>query len=482
MASVPVSPSLPSFLFFFFLLLSPALSQQQASKSRKERAGSGETGSGGGGESSSAAAVVPQLDCSGRWIHIRRLPARFNLDLLTNCSEYDLFYDFCPYLSNHGLGPKTHNRSHSWYRTDPFLLELTFHRRMLEYPCLTQDPGQAAAVYLPYYAAIDSLRYLYGPEVNNSMDHGLELFEFLQENDGWIWGRNSGLDHFLVLARPAWDFSQPPDLDPPIWGTSFLELPEFYNLTALVVEERLWPWQEQAVPYLTSFHPPSGELLDSWINRVEASRRTTLMLFAGGGGVSAQANIRRSIRNECENTSDTFESNGGWYYYSKVCDIVDCANGKCEHDPILYMRPMLQSTFCLQPPGDTPTRRSTFDAIIAGCIPVFFEDQSARTQYRWHLPEEAYGEFAVHIQKEDVVYKGLKILDVLMGISRARVRRMRQKVIELIPRVVYRKHGSSSSKGWKGQKDAFDIAIDGALEKIRSRVKGEVEIGDLSSV
>ena len=130
---------------------------------------------------------------------------------------------------------------------------------------------------------------------------------------------------------------------------------------------------------------------------------------------------------------------------------------------------MLQATFCLQPPGDTPTRRSTFDAIIAGCIPVFFEDQSAKLQYGWHLPEEMYGEFAVFIPKEDVVYKGLKILDVLMGIPRAQVRRMRDKVIELMPRILYRKHGSSF--GLRDKKDAFDIAVEGALHRINSRLK-----------
>lgn len=344
---------------------------------------------------------------------------------------------------------------------------------MLEYPCLTADPKLANAVYLPYYAAIDALRYLYGPDVNTSMEHGLELFNFLQENDARIWARRKGIDHFLVMARPAWDFSQSLAVDPPVWGTSFLELKEFYNVTALVVEGRAWPWQEQAVPYLTSFHPPTLALFDSWIKRVKSSRRTTLMLFAGGGGAGAGLNIRRSIRHECENNSHSasFLASGGYssVYYTKVCDLVDCSNGICEHDPIRYMRPMLQATFCLQPPGDTPSRRSTFDAIVAGCIPVFFEEQSAKMQYRWHLPEETYDDFAVFIAKEEVVYKGLKILDVLMGIPRDQVRKMREKVIELMPRVVYRKHGSSL--GLRTKKDAFDIAIEGALERINSRLK-----------
>ncbi|KAK9984616.1 hypothetical protein SO802_034141 [Lithocarpus litseifolius] len=407
-------------------------------------------------------------DCTDRWIHVRRLPSRFNTDLLSNCSEYPLFDDFCPYLPNHGLGQRTHSKSHSWFRTDPLMLELIFHRRMLEYPCLTPDPNSANAVYLPYYGGIDSLRYLYGPDVNSSVEHGLELFDFVKEQDSPnVWARHKGLDHFLVMARPAWDLSQPLYKDPPVWGTSFLELPEFYNVTVLTFEARAWPWQERAVPYPTSFHPPNLSLLESWIHRVRRSRRSTLMLFAGGGGVAATRNIRRSIRDECGNdtNSNANYSNG----YVKFCEIVDCSNGICEHDPIRYMKPMLEASFCLQPPGDTPTRRSTFDSILAGCIPVFFEELSAKMQYKWHMPEEEYEEFSVFIPKEEVVYKGLKILDVLMGIPRDRVWRMREKVLELMPRVMYRRHGSSVDLRTK--KDAFDIAVEGTLQRIKSRLQ-----------
>ncbi|XP_007209280.2 probable xyloglucan galactosyltransferase GT19 [Prunus persica] len=415
-------------------------------------------------------------DCTNRWIHIRRLPPAFNLDLLTNCSGYPLFDDFCPYLANHGLGQKTHNLSHSWYRTDPLMLELIFHRRMLEYPCLTADPQAADAIYVPYYAGIDALHYLYGPDYNSSSEQGLNLFEFLTTDSPESWNRKMGHDHFMVLARPAWDFSQPLGNDPPLWGTSLLELPQFYNVTALTVEARAWPWQEHAVPYPTSFHPPNLSLLESWVQRARRSRRTTLMMFAGGGGVGRNPTIRRSIRNECENNTMNKNvknvNNVGMYGsgvggFSKLCDVVDCSNGICEHDPIRFMRPMLQASFCLQPPGDTPTRRSTFDSIVAGCIPVFFEESSARAQYRWHLPEDQFGEFSVFIAKEDVVFKETRILDVLRSIPRGKVRRMRERVLEMIPRIMYRKHGSSV--GLRAKKDAFDIAIEGVLQKIKSR-------------
>ncbi|GMN32676.1 hypothetical protein TIFTF001_003785 [Ficus carica] len=422
-------------------------------------------------------------ECSNRRIHIRRLPPRFNLDLLANCSEYPLSGDFCPFLTNHGLGQKTHNRSHSWYRTDPLMLELLFHRRMLEYPCLTPDPSSADAIFLPYYAGIDALRYLYGPDVNSSADHGLDLFDFLQRDNRDAWARRAGHDHFLVMARPAWDFSQSPAADPPVWGTSFLEIPEFFNVTALTLESRAWPWQEQAVPYPTSFHPPNLALFDAWVNRVRRTRRSTLMLFVGGGGTVSPSsagtpNIRRSIRAECDNltaSSATAGGGGGYGYgsygasYTEVCRVVDCSNGVCEHDPIRFMRAMLESSFCLQPPGDTPTRRSTFDGILAGCIPVFFEEQSARSQYGWHLPEAEFEELSVTIPKEEVVMKGLRIVEVLRGIPRARVRKMREKVVEMIGRVMYRRHGSSM--GLRGKKDAFDVAVESALNRISQRLR-----------
>lgn len=315
------------------------------------------------------------------------------------------------------------------------------------------------------------MKYLYGPEVNNSFQHGMDLYQYISKTDSpAIWDRNLGHDHFLVLARSAWDFSQPLGNDPLVFGTSFLELPEFYNVTALIPEARAYPWQEKAIPYPTSFHPPSLSFLQSWINRVKRSKRSTFMLFAGGGGISANPNIRRSIRLECENVTKLSPNGTG---YSSLCEFIDCSNGVCEHDPLKVMKPMLQASFCLQPPGETPTRRSTFDSILAGCIPVFFEHLTARKQYGWHLPEDRYNEFSVFIEKEDVVFKGVKILDVLRRIPRVEVRRMKEKVIEMLPRVIYRRHGSSL--GMKETKDAFDIAVEGTLQRIKSRL---LEVAD----
>lgn len=56
------------------------------------------------------------------------------------------------------------------------------------------------------------------------------------------------------------------------------------------------------------------------------------------------------------------------------------------HDHIADMYQVLMaSTFCLNPPGDTPTRKGLFDSLVLGCIPVITSEDSLQ-HYRFHLP------------------------------------------------------------------------------------------------
>ncbi|KAK3157089.1 hypothetical protein QOZ80_2AG0116020 [Eleusine coracana subsp. coracana] len=407
--------------------------------------------------------------CAGRRIHIRRLPPRFNTDLLRHCgaasfplsdpSSSATSAPPCESLANHGLGPRTHPRTRSWYRTDPRLFEAFFHRRVQEMGCLAADPADADAVFVPYYAALDALPYVLDPALlDASGSHGAALAEFLARDSPRILARRQGHDHFLVVAGSAWDHAQP--LGPQesrLWGsTSLLRLPALANFTFLTLESRAWAWQEHAIPHPTSFHPSTLPLLRAWLARARRSRRDTLVLFAGGAARPSRPNIRGSILAECANRTDA------------ACVVVDCSNGRCARDPARYMRPMLRARFCLQPPGDTPTRRSTFDAVLAGCVPVFFEDLAARRQYGWHLPPTRYDEFSVHMPKEAVVFGGVKIISTLEAVPGHEVRRMRERALEYAPRVMYRRHGSSEELR-EAVKDAVDLAVDRVLRRIRWR-------------
>ena len=60
---------------------------------------------------------------------------------------------------------------------------------------------------------------------------------------------------------------------------------------------------------------------------------------------------------------------------------------------------MSQSQFCLQAPGDSLTRKSTFDSVLAGCIPVFFSPHTVYTQYEWFFPAGDVSEYSVYIDE-----------------------------------------------------------------------------------
>lgn len=405
--------------------------------------------------------------CDGRRMYIHPLPAEFNENVVKGCDAYESWTNFCEHAKNGGYGPKTHRRSRSWYRTDAFMLEVIYHTRANMYDCLTEVPDEADVFYIPYYAGLDGLRYLFGEEQERGAEHGTRVVRWLEENAAEIWRRRGGKDHFMVMGRVAWDFTRPHGRRGG-WGTGILDLPPLENVTALVLESRPFPWQEQAVPYPTAFHPPSPASLTLWAERVRRAKRTFLFAFAGGGGTGVGPNVRHSIRREC-NPDDADSSSASASASSSAvarCSFISCDGDRCDHDPGYLMRAMMKADFCLQPPGDTPTRRAAFDAIVAGCIPVFFERQAAYTQYTWHLPPDP-SSYSVLIPKDDVVFGGVTIGDVLGNISRADVARMREHVIGLIPRVVYRKADASDV----AFKDAFDVALEGVLRRAKTTVR-----------
>ena len=90
-------------------------------------------------------------------------------------------------------------------------------------------------------------------------------------------------------------------------------------------------------------------------------------------------------------------------------------------------------------------------------------------QYKWHLPEDE-SSYSVFISKDDM-RNGTSIEDVLKSFPTEKVRSMRERVVEMVPRIVYALSGSSL----KEEKDAFDVAIDGMMRKFKSELSWSVE-------
>lgn len=356
----------------------------------------------------------------------------------------------CKFTSNAGLGPPLENvegvfSNTGWYATNQFAVDVIFNNRMKQYECLTNDSSIAAAVFVPFYAGFDIARYLWGYNITMRDATSLALVDWLEKRPEWkVMG---GRDHFLVAGRITWDFRRLSETESD-WGNKLLFLPAAKNMSMLVVESSPWNANDFGIPYPTYFHPAKDAEVFQWQDRMRKLERKWLFSFAGAPRPDNPKSIRGQIIDQCKKSS--------------VGKLLECDFGesKC-HSPSSIMKMFQSSLFCLQPQGDSYTRRSAFDSMLAGCIPVFFHPGSAYTQYTWHLPRN-YSRYSVFIPEDDIRKGNVSIEDRLKQIPPDVVEVMREEVISLIPQLIYADPRSKLEM----LKDAFDVAVQAIINKV----------------
>ncbi|KAK8489651.1 hypothetical protein V6N11_007360 [Hibiscus sabdariffa] len=290
--------------------------------------------------------------CLGRYTYVHDLPKRFNEDMIKDCPRIKDF-------------DGSDSWKNSWFSTNQFMLEVSFHNRMQKYECLTDDFTIASAIFMPYYAGLDLRRHLWGFNTSMRDSSGVDLIAWLARKPEWK--RNLGKDHFLISSRIARDFRRKSNRKSD-WGSNFRVLPGSENITMLTIESGSSE-NDIAVPYPTYFHPSNDFQVHQWQEFIRKQNRPYLFSFAGARRSKQKGSIRAEIIDQCQSSN-------------KLCNFLDCDSSinNC-NNPANLMNLFQSSIFCLQPPGDSLTRRSTFDSILSGCIPVFFHPGSAYTQY-----------------------------------------------------------------------------------------------------
>ncbi|KAG2327707.1 hypothetical protein Bca4012_036725 [Brassica carinata] len=232
-------------------------------------------------------------------------------------------------------------------------------------------------------------------------------------------------------------------------------LQESQNLSFLTIERSPKRQNEFAIPYPTYFHPTSAVEIRQWQDKIKLTNRTVLFSFAGSQrpSINHKGSVRTQVIEQCNSSS-------------KACRFLDCdVKANICDDPISLMKLFESSVFCLQPPGDSLTRRSVFDSIVAGCIPVFFSQGSAYKQYIWHIPNNS-SEYSVYIPYKELRKREKnKIEEILRGIPNEKVIGMRDNIIKLVPKIVYTKPNRHKPDG-ETLEDAFDIAVKGVVKRI----------------
>ncbi|GAB2294073.1 Xyloglucan galactosyltransferase xlt2 [Dionaea muscipula] len=395
--------------------------------------------------------------CEFGRIFVYDLPPMFNAEIYRNCDKLNPWSSRCEALSNDGFGPPATGLSqlvprdllHAWFWTDQFASEIIFHRRILHHRCRTLEAESAAAYYIPFYAGLEVAMHLW-PDVEHfssvkDRDRECEMMLDWIQRQKPFFNRSKGWDHFITMGRISWDFRRKGNYG---WGSRCIVNPSMGNITRLLIERNPWDYFDIGIPYPTGFHPTTDSDVVRWQDFVRSRDRRTLFCFAGTPRSSFKNDFRGILMSQCQNESGS-------------CRVVDCAGFRCDNGTSEVLETFLDSVFCLQPRGDSFTRRSVFDCMVAGSIPVFFWKRTAYLQYNWFLPgePEVYSVFIHHNE----VKNGTSIRRVLEGYGEEKVRKMREKVIESIPRLVY----SKTNNGLESIHDAFDVAIDGVMKRIK---------------
>ena len=118
------------------------------------------------------------------------------------------------------------------------------------------------------------------------------------------------------------------------------------------------------VPYPTSFHPSTDQDVLTWQAYVRSYPRQKLVVYAGRDhGMGGK--IREALFRLCKSAAPE-------------CNAVHCCKRRCMK-AVGLAEMYLGAHFCLQPPGDTPTRKALFDCMVMGGIPVVFNADTSYT-------------------------------------------------------------------------------------------------------
>uniref|UniRef100_A0A6V7QW94 Exostosin GT47 domain-containing protein n=1 Tax=Ananas comosus var. bracteatus TaxID=296719 RepID=A0A6V7QW94_ANACO len=230
--------------------------------------------------------------------------------------------------------------------------------------------------------------------------------------------RHGGRDHFLITGRTSWELMRSVSrASENSSANCLLRLPELANVSILTIERSVRDGKNQfAIPHPSYFHPRSADELTAWQEEVRRAERTHLFAFVGGARTGGQKEVMRAL---------VLEQCGS----SSRCLLLDCKGVPKIAAP-------------RAPQGDTFTRRSVFDSVLAGCVPVFFSEHTAYTQYPWYLPGRAE-EWSVFLGPE----RRGRIEEELSRIPKDAVARMREVVIGMIPRFTFAHPNASWAEG-----------------------------------
>lgn len=317
----------------------------------------------------------------------------------------------------------------------------------------TQDPSQASLFIIPYDITVDTSYKPNCKQLNPEMKFPLTIT--MQNvtallNHSEYFQRYNGADHILLNSFRSFGRNSKKKPTPNFLLDMCKECLKTCFYRYRHHSDRFIP-----VPYASSFHFHNDIQSLPWASE---KKRSILITYVGGWktDVASSANLRHIIVYSCQK--------------SKVCEVRRLVHQ--DNALKLYKYPEYRkSTFCLQPPGDDPSRKGVMDSILSGCIPVTFHPDTLLTALPLHLSTAEAREISVYIPE----YMALNsttfdIMKYIESIPSSVVEGKRRKIALLgyqlqysVPPLQYLQNRSDETPWDPPYPDGVDVMLDGMI-------------------
>jgi len=404
--------------------------------------------------------------------------------------------------SPHGLGKAIHIRNRvnaPLWDTDQYSLGSLLYERALAYRCRTRDPSNADLFFVPAFkGALGTMQECAEPDSKVKLLQRLRVVLLNAssagaERHGPRDGANGppttleargGADHIILNPRSGMTWERYPfcelqmgsaRLGAALWlsmeshpHNGSWVYPEGYcgkvcvkaYYPQLVSESFYW-----SVPWTSVVHLDStSSSTPPWTSQHVRSTLVAAHFNVVHKPVLAKPTLqlRQALLQQCSAQPTKCRSVPPVMYKGSGCSGPTCLSS--ERTAVLYW----DSTFCLQPGGDTITRKGIVDALLLGCIPVLFHiGQPA--QWAWHWGTWVQ-DATVTFNQSAVRHGELDVISTLSAIPAARVAAMQASVRQHAHRVHYAAVDTSRlQSGLRGlsMPDAFDVILEGAWRVAR---------------
>ena len=433
--------------------------------------------------------------CGGESFDIHELPPPPRLQQYagwqTEHAQFGWYEEACMLLPNATrscwLGNRDHSSRGPIYDTKEYILQSIVHARALA--CNRNTSGYRAPLHVIPYPAWDVFmaRRVGLISYEESAAHHAQVKRALASTPAFR--RCRGCDHVLALSHMAMDYLKGDSASYLQHGAGEFHLldPFWARVAKLSIEVQPKHLRRvpnlYAVPYPTAVHASTPKELSTWQAKLLRAERPVLLAFMAGFRPSRAALIDGCVRDA-------------------HCRYVNCSvRGECARAQVEATN--LQARYCLQPPGDSPTRRAFFDALAHGCIPVVVSpdtvhypgyDLAPLARFaRWSLlrpwskPNRAYDNLTAELQE----------------VSDTEVLAERQRVVHALPSLLYANDAGAEdhqqagkAKGWQTVEqtqtqhmahadathvwtDALAVAIEHVSRRVRSGTWSEKRNGSI---